>query len=390
MALETGTYISDLNVSNPVNTDGVTQADDHLRLLKSTIKATFPNVTGAVTPTHTDLNKLSSTGNPQFATIELGAASDTTLSRVSAGLIAVEGKPVVMTTGGQTIEHALGAVGTPSLTATGDTNTGFWFPAADTIAASTGGSERVRVDSSGNVGIGRSANYTLDVYRSGTTTATIAAANDSVVNSLYAAGSTAGGVGTVTSHPLLVITANTEQARFDTSGNFLLGLTSTISGSDTLQVENAAGDSTQIRLRHSSSTAGNHWRIGSDNVNTVYVINHNSAGVYVTNGATSWSALSDERMKDIIEPITDAVEKVSGLRAVIGKYKTDEVGVRRSFLIAQDVQAVLPEAVSVSNPETGNLGLSYTEVIPLLVAAIKEQRATITSLETRVAVLEAS
>ena len=94
MALETGTYISDLNVSNPANTDGVTQADDHLRLIKSTVKATFPNITGAVTPTQADLNKLTSAGNPQFSTIELGAASDTTLSRVSAGVIAVEGVAV--------------------------------------------------------------------------------------------------------------------------------------------------------------------------------------------------------------------------------------------------------------------------------------------------------
>lgn len=95
MALETGTYISDLVSTNPVGTDTVDKADDHLRLIKSTIKATFPNITGAVTPTHTDLNKLSSSGNPQFATIELGAATDTTLSRVSAGVMAVEGKRVV-------------------------------------------------------------------------------------------------------------------------------------------------------------------------------------------------------------------------------------------------------------------------------------------------------
>lgn len=47
-----------------------------------------------------------------------------------------------------------GAVATPSIAPTGDTNTGFWFPAADTIAASTGGSERLRINSSGNVGIG--------------------------------------------------------------------------------------------------------------------------------------------------------------------------------------------------------------------------------------------
>lgn len=47
-----------------------------------------------------------------------------------------------------------GALATPSIAPTGDTNTGFWFPAADTIAASTGGSERMRINSSGNVGIG--------------------------------------------------------------------------------------------------------------------------------------------------------------------------------------------------------------------------------------------
>ena len=58
MALETGTYISDLNSSNPVATDGLAQADDHIRLVKSTIKATLPNITGAVTSTHTELNTL--------------------------------------------------------------------------------------------------------------------------------------------------------------------------------------------------------------------------------------------------------------------------------------------------------------------------------------------
>ena len=58
MALETGTFINSLNASNPVATDGLAQADDHLRLIKSTVKATFPNVTGAITATQAELNVL--------------------------------------------------------------------------------------------------------------------------------------------------------------------------------------------------------------------------------------------------------------------------------------------------------------------------------------------
>jgi hypothetical protein len=51
------------------------------------------------------------------------------------------------------------------------------------------------------------------------------------------------------------------------------------------------------------------------------------------------------------------------------------------MLIAQDVQAVLPEAV-VENKD-GELLLQYTDTIPLLVAAIKEQQAIIESLKAR-------
>ena len=49
-----------------------------------------------------------------------------------------------------------GSAGTPAIQGS-DTNTGVFYPAADTVAVSTGGSERLRVDSSGNVGIGTSS-----------------------------------------------------------------------------------------------------------------------------------------------------------------------------------------------------------------------------------------
>ena len=56
MALETGTFINSLNAANLASTDGLAQADDHMRLIKSTVKASFPNITGAVNATQTELN----------------------------------------------------------------------------------------------------------------------------------------------------------------------------------------------------------------------------------------------------------------------------------------------------------------------------------------------
>lgn len=56
MALEQATYINQLVVSNPQSTDTVAQADDHIRLIKATLKATFPNITGPVTATQDSLN----------------------------------------------------------------------------------------------------------------------------------------------------------------------------------------------------------------------------------------------------------------------------------------------------------------------------------------------
>jgi hypothetical protein len=59
---------------------------------------------------------------------------------------------------------SLGTVGAPSISSRTDLNTGFWFPAADTIAASTNGAERIRITSAGDVGIGETVpDYKLDV-----------------------------------------------------------------------------------------------------------------------------------------------------------------------------------------------------------------------------------
>ena len=125
------------------------------------------------------------------------------------------------------------------------------------------------------------------------------------------------------------------------------------------------------------------WDIaaGTYSVGTFSIQSNSINGVYLGGTATAWASASDENLKDIIEPIQNAVTKVNGLRSVIGKYKTDEEDVRRSFLIAQDIQTHFPEALESSNPD--RLGVQYTDVIPLLVAAIKELSAQNQDLKSR-------
>lgn len=93
MAVETATYISDLNASNPTGTDLKSEGDNHLRLLKSTVKATFPNVTGAVTPTQVQFNYLAgATGTTGTTTTNLVFSTSPTIATPTfTGLITASG-----------------------------------------------------------------------------------------------------------------------------------------------------------------------------------------------------------------------------------------------------------------------------------------------------------
>ena len=169
----------------------------------------------------------------------------------------------------------------------------------------------------------------------------------------------------------------TERARIDSSGRLLVGAT-------------GQGAFTSI-LTLSYDAGTTKWSTGPYSGNaTGFVISANvSYGVYLASTtSTSWATASDERLKTDLEPIENGLLKVDALRAVTGRYAADSDGPRKPFLIAQDVLQVLPEAVDTSNPE--RYGLAYTEVIPLLVAALKESKARIETLEAKVAALEAA
>ena len=192
--------------------------------------------------------------------------------------------------------------------------------------------------------------------------------------------------------PVIFYTTNTERMRIDSSGNTILGSNTSTTAYNKLNLWSPASTLNGIFMEKQSQVV---VQMGfKANTNTDFFIGTGSYtlgtyGVYLANTGTSWISVSDERQKDIIEPIENALTKVSAIRTVIGKYKHDEEGVRRSFLIAQDVQAVFPEAVKTQNDEEALLGLSYTDVIPLLVAAIKEQQTIINDLKARIETLEA-
>ena len=143
-------------------------------------------------------------------------------------------------------------------------------------------------------------------------------------------------------------------------------------GSDWYLNQVSAGYYSAMRFKNST---GSNWQVGiQQNANSNFIVyNTSGVGVYVTWGATSWTGTSDERLKNITGEISDGLNKVEQLRAVEFTWKADDTNKDQVGLVAQDVQKVLPQAVSEDNE--GNLGVRYTEVIPLLVAAIKELKA---------------
>jgi len=118
-----------------------------------------------------------------------------------------------------------------------------------------------------------------------------------------------------------------------------------------------------------------------------------SNGPYVANGGTSWTSSSDERLKNITGEIENALDKVGQLRAAKFTWKSDADNKPQVGLIAQDVQAVLPEVVNstayIMDDETEYLGVNYDQVIPLLVASIKELKAINDTQAAEIAELKA-
>lgn len=177
-----------------------------------------------------------------------------------------------------------------------------------------------------------------------------------------------------------------------------------------LYVKGGAGtNNTHLWLQNSSGR--NRAVIYSSDTQTLHLRSDNastgaSGQVLSFNGSTGeakavkFTATSDERAKFWIKPVTGALDKVCSLRGVTySMHTTIQDTVRNAGVIAQDVQKVLPEAVSVN--ETGGtldkqcrqvenpLSLDYNALSALYVEAIKELREEVNALKAEIAELKA-
>jgi len=266
-------------------------------------------------------------------------------------------------------------------------------------------SERFRIDSSGNVGIGTSnpvGQLTLN--------------KSSDLNFLQAgygiswgatSGSTPRIIGSASSDLRFFHGGGSEAMRIDTSGRVLINGTQSTSNTPLqVNVNGGNGSSGFFGVFYNGANLANQtagYYLGRTNNSftstvdgsgnprdNIVVVAGASGGVQLTSGSTSWSAFSDERYKTIEENITNGLDKISNWRTVIGRYNSDDVSKRRSFLIAQDVEQTFPEAVITqdSGQETEQKYLSYTDTIPVLVKALQEAKTKIETLEAKVTALE--
>ena len=189
--------------------------------------------------------------------------------------------------------------------------------------------------------------------------------------------------------------AVTEAMTLDSSGNLTLGkagggeLRFTASGNAiTSPGTNGAGHVT-------TNSANGIMLIGQGSSYDIAFLNRNATTAgYVATGATTITTSSDERLKENFEPITDALFKISKLRKLTGNYKSDPSR-NVAFFIAQDMVSAFPQAAETTNLD--ELGINYNYAIPLvaagideLTAAIQEQQAMIDELKAKVAALEAA
>lgn len=173
---------------------------------------------------------------------------------------------------------------------------------------------------------------------------------------------------------LIFGTNATEVARFDISGNLLVGAT----GSPSNARFRAYGNASAVFDFGPQTAATN---------NAFVVFNTGGAGAYLTSGSGTWSSTSDIRLKNITGTYESPLEDIAKIQVIKYTWKNDDLNTPQVGVTAQSVQHVVPEAISecqvIPNDETKYLGVRYTELVPLLISSIQELTTRLAALETK-------
>ena len=287
-----------------------------------------------------------------------------------------------------------GTTGTGNLVIATD-NTG----TANDIQFYTGGftqaksaAKMVIQNSTGNVGIGTSsptfdAGSGLQISRAGVSTLRLSDTTDSTNIEIKAA------VGAVAvsgrgNYPMLFETNGSERARIDSSGNLLVGQTSTTNTPTQGFALNNNTSAANLGIGHASGTSN-----GNTFINFCYNGSQIGTVFQATTSSVTYQTTSDYRLKENVAKLSNGLLTINSLNPVT--YTWIKGGELDEGFIAHELQQFIPHAVSGEKDqvnEDGSIkpqGVDYGKVVPFLVAAIQELNATITAQAADIAALKA-
>ena len=328
--------------------------------------------TGAVTLAGTLVAANGGTGQSSYAVGDILYASTTTalskLADVATGSVLVSG--------GVGVAPAYSATPTVTSLTASTSLTSPIYNSSTTLSLQTGGTTGLYINASQNVGIGTTSINTKFHVVSSALADSIRWTDDT--NSTGLLGQIAGASTIYTNTSLAFGTGSaifSEKMRIDTSGNLLVGATSSVNGGSCLYV--------------ASGTCYTIWTPLTTSINMIVFRNGNgNVGSISTNGtATAFNTGSDYRLKHDVEPMTTGLATVSALKPVTYKWNADNSN--GEGFIAHELQTVIPHAVTGEKDaigEDGNpihQGVDYSKIVVHLVAAIKELSAKVTALESK-------
>jgi len=258
------------------------------------------------------------------------------------------------------------------------------YDSSKNLTLFTDNTERLRVTSTGEVGIGTSSPSTL-----GTGITTLELKGNSASQTDRTGGIrftrydgtpgmyiyNADGASYIESrstYPLLITTNGTERMRIDSSSPSLsLGKTTFNTAGQGLTLIGTPSNP-QMYLNKSHSGA----------VNGLLFYHNNSyvGGLDYTNTATSLATSSDERLKSSIQDADDAGSKVDAIRVRQFDWKVD--GSHQDYgFVAQELETVFDHAVHTAEDDMQTKGVDYASLVPMLVKEIQSLRARVAQLE---------